>query len=550
MWLVGQPARGQASDQVHISRIQVRGNTVLPQQEIDKVTADYLNKHLDADELENLRLALTRKYVDSGYVSSGAVLKQQDFKDGTLTVDVIEGYLVSIDVQVIRVNAQGRDLPLAEEPRFQRYVCQRLRLAPGGLFGSAAARRQVIVKVCGKVQTVGEQPFNLKVLQRRIEELLSDPNVLRLNVEVEPGGVLGETRVVAKVVETDHFSGSASIANDQPPDVGTEHGEIGGTARNLLGLGEALSASYGRTAGANLASVNFQIPVTDYDTRVGLFWNYNGAGVVSAAFQGLGITNVNQTAGVLVTQPLLLSETQTLNLSLTWDYTISNESLLGQPFSFQLGYVNGHAQSAAVRGGLDWTMRTEEQVLSLHGVVSQGLPVLGATNQQIAPNANFTTVLGQAQYVSKIYESLQFVGRAAGQIATQPLYPFEQFAIGGSNTVRGYVQNALVRDDAAIGSIELRRSLFRLPIPLVSNAEKDGAVSIDGFMEGGRGWNYRGSPPGTVVNGIASVGVGMRWEIGAGLVAHVDCAWGFIRPNFSQPVPFLQPVSFAVVAQF
>jgi hemolysin activation/secretion protein len=251
-----------------------------------------------------------------------------------------------------------------------------------------------------------------------------------------------------------------------------------------------------------------------------------------------------------VTQPLLLSETQTLNLSLTWDYTISNESLLGQPFSFQLGYVNGHAQSAAVRAGLDWTMRTEEQVLSLHGVVSQGLPILGATNQQIAPNANFTTVLGQAQYVAKINESLQFVGRVAGQIATQPLYPFEQFAIGGPSTVRGYVQNALVRDDAAIGSIELRRSLFRLPIPLVSNAEKDGAVSIDGFMEGGRGWNYRGSPPGAVVNGIASVGVGMRWEIGAGLVAHVDCAWGFIRPQFPQPVPFLQPVSFAVVAQF
>ncbi len=80
--------------------------------------------------------------------------------------------------------------------------------------------------------------------------------------------------------------------------------EIGGTVRDVVDPGDALTLSYGRTAGANIGSVRFETPVTPYDTRIGLYGAYNGAGVVSAAFSGLGITSVNRSAGLSVSQPL------------------------------------------------------------------------------------------------------------------------------------------------------------------------------------------------------------------------------------------------------
>jgi hypothetical protein len=46
---------------------------------------------LTAEDLESLRLALTYYYVNHGYVTSGAVVPEQDVADGVLTMQIIEG---------------------------------------------------------------------------------------------------------------------------------------------------------------------------------------------------------------------------------------------------------------------------------------------------------------------------------------------------------------------------------------------------------------------------------------------------------------------------
>lgn len=559
-------ASAQMANPVRVSRIIVSGNTVLSQADIDKALDAVLVHHpdlyLDGDTIEELRRAVTVAYIDLGYIASGAVVTEPPSPEGILTIHVIEGYLVGIDVSVVRHDAsndQDQDVP--NRPGLRRYVCDRLALPPGGMLGGDVALgaevhpRRVRVSLCNRTTTLAERPLNMNALQVRISELLQDPIIGRLNVEVGPGGAPGEAQIDAKVVEKPWWNVYASLANDQAPDVGAMHGEIGGTVRDVVDPGDALTLSYGRTAGANIGSVRFETPVTPYDTRIGLYGAYNGAGVVSAAFSGLGITSVNRSAGLSVSQPLLYGtssidgtqtvRTQTLTGFLSWDYTISDQSLLGQPFSFSPGYVNGHAEAAAVHAGLEWShhtaeQNTEVQVISLRATVSHGLNMLGATN---LPNADFSSLLGQAQY-AVAWGEWRLFGRAAVQLSSQSLYSFEQVAIGGPTTVRGYVQNALIRDSALIGSVELRKAVGRLAIPHWD--DNDGEIDLGVFLDGGEGWDHGGPEQGT--RGISSVGLGLQWDLHAGLAAQVYYGYGLVRPH--DTANFLQPVSFGVSLAF
>ena len=58
------------------------GNKVLTGEELRTVVARHLNTVVSTGELENIREALTRYYIDKGYVNSGALLPDQLVDDG------------------------------------------------------------------------------------------------------------------------------------------------------------------------------------------------------------------------------------------------------------------------------------------------------------------------------------------------------------------------------------------------------------------------------------------------------------------------------------
>ena len=84
---------------VFVRDIQVTGNTVFSDAELAEVTAPFKNRTLTTEDLERLRLALTLHYVNKGYLTSGAIIPDQDVKDGVIQVQVIEGKLTRINVE-------------------------------------------------------------------------------------------------------------------------------------------------------------------------------------------------------------------------------------------------------------------------------------------------------------------------------------------------------------------------------------------------------------------------------------------------------------------
>jgi hemolysin activation/secretion protein len=91
--------------------------------------------------------------------------------------------------------------------------------------------------------------------------------------------------------------------------------------------------------------------------------------------------------------------------------------------------------------------------------------------------------------------------------------------MGGVDTVRGYRQNQLVADNGILGSVEVR-------IPLTSNPNP---LQLAPFFEIGTAWNNQDPDPdpGT----IASLGLGLRWQISSSLDLRLDYGIPLIEVN-------------------
>jgi hemolysin activation/secretion protein len=77
------------------------------------------------------------------------------------------------------------------------------------------------------------------------------------------------------------------------------------------------------------------------------------------------------------------------------------------------------------------------------------------------------------------------------------LLALEQMSVGGADSVRGYLENQLVRDRAIISSLEFR-------VPLVFDKAGAGIVQLAPFFDYGGAWNVQGSPDPTSIYSIGS----------------------------------------------
>jgi hemolysin activation/secretion protein len=187
---------------VLVSEIHVEGSTVFSTEELANVTAPFENRELSTEDLEKLRRALTLMYVNQGYVNSGAIIPDQAVQDGKITIKIIEGELTDIQIEGTQYF-----LPF--------YLENRIALDAG-------------------------PPFNIRPLKERLQILLQDPRIARLNTELKPGLKPGEAILHARVQEAPPFRAWVEFNNFQSPTVGAERG----WARSLSIMYSALETNF------------------------------------------------------------------------------------------------------------------------------------------------------------------------------------------------------------------------------------------------------------------------------------------------------------------
>lgn len=464
---------------VFVREIKVTGSTVFSPEELDKVTAPYLNRELTSEDLEALRVALTLLYVNNGYVNSGAIIPDQTVTGGVVIYQIIEGELTGIEV---RGNQWFRP----------SYLQKRFNLDAG-------------------------PPLNVNSLQRRLQLLLEDSRIQRLNAELRPGVRRGEGILDVRVEERTPYTLYLEYDNYQSPSVGENRGLVTLEHRNLTGNGDVAMAQYGGSTGLNpLLDFKYSFPFTAYDTTLSYEYRKNTLSVIEQPFQDLNINSKSDIYTFTLRQPVYHTLNSEIALDLIGERLSDKTTLLGERFSLEPGAQNGRTVVSALRTAQEFVYRTQDQVIAARSTFSFGLHALGATiNNNGLPDGVFFKWLGQFQWVRRLgFLDSYVIFRSDFQHSDSPLLSLEQISIGGRYSVRGYRENTMLRDRAVITSLETRLPLM----PLMGNylgvdLNRYGFeyVELAPFFDFGRGWNRKLPTPDP--KDLSSVGVGLRWAL-------------------------------------
>jgi hemolysin activation/secretion protein len=501
--LVPLPPEGEAPIQpgtmrVFVRDIQVIGYRAFSDADIAEITAPFTNRTLLTEDLERLRLALTLLYINHGYLTSGAIIPDQDVVSGIITVQIIEGTLTRIDV---------------EGNRWFRSSHLRDRLSLG-------------------IRT----PVTLAPLQEQLQLLQQDRRIERINAELRPGDQKGESVLHVRVADKQPFRASMEVNNYQTPLVGEIRGIGKLVSNNLTGHGDQLSLGYGQSSGAYpIIDASYVLPFTRYGTTFSPYYRRYGFRLIEPPFGPLNIKTNSEIIGMSLRHPIYKTVTDEVALSIIGEHLFTQTFLFHDtpsqiPFDTFPGYQNGVATVSALRFAQDWTHRTLDTVLAVRSRFSVGLNVLGATinTDPDTPDSQFFSWLGQIQAIRQFGEQLlgmQLLGHMDLQVTNSPLFPVEQVAAGGRYTVRGYREVTLLRDNMFVASLEPRFPLWRW-------GNGDPMFQLAPFVDIAHGWNQGGNrgaptqPLTTFPDTLASVGVGLRWNILPNDRASFEVYWG------------------------
>lgn len=128
------------------------------------------------------------------------------------------------------------------------------------------------------------------------------------------------------------------------------------------------------------------------------------------------------------------------------------------------------------------------------------------------PDSQFFSWRGPGQWVRLLGKNSLFFLRGDLQLSANSLLSSEQFGLGGAQSVRGYRQDALLRDNGTLISAEAR-----FPVLKFSDTS---IVQVTPFLDAGAAWNNKNSPSGN--NVLVGTGVGLLWQQGDHLSARLD----------------------------
>lgn len=480
--------------------VQVDGNTVLSVDELNTLAQPYLNRAVSIEELQQLRLELSKLYFAKGYVNSGAVLPEQEVTEGIVKYQIIEGNLT--DVEIVN-NTRWREQRIAKQ-----------------------VGRQV------------DEPLNIIELQQSIQMLEQNPLVRSVNAQLVPGSTLGTSILKMNVHEAKPYRLYLGANNYRPPSVGSEQGVVTFVHRNVTGNADELTLSGSFTEGLSSGYFNYALPLNAADTQLAFSYTYSDSAVVEEPLNVLDVEGEAQYASVMISHPFINRLDRRFAMSLAFNNNSSKSSYTFGDFP-TLGSIDGESETANIRLGAEWTERWANQVLALRGALRRGLNTLDATIHDSSldlPDGEYTAFVGQLQFISRFqrYVPGELHFRNAFQWANDPLLAIEKFAVGGRYTVRGYRQNQYVRDNAFVANLEYQIPLIaddfgrsRYGLRLIPFF--DVGYARDDKLETEGGLVYQSDDAKT----IKSLGLGLTWD--PALWFHFEFFWGHQLDDVPEP---------------
>lgn len=465
-----------------ILEYQVDGNTVLPQGKIEEAIYPYMGEGKSIATVEEARVALEKTYRDAGYPTVFVNIPEQEVNGGMVRLQVSEG-----DVE-------------------------RLRVVGAHYYSLGTIRERVPELAEGKVPHFPTVQKQLATVNRGTDRQVAP--VLR------PGKSPGKVEVDLKVQDHSPFHGGIELNNRYSAN--TTHTRLNGSMRydNLWqsdhSLGISFQVSPENTDETKVLSATYLVPRLNGD-YLALYGIKSESDI--AAIGDVGVVGNGTIFGVRYIHPMPGVGNYFHTLTLGADYKDFDETTVLQgadSFNTPITYMPFYlGYDGTLRSQKSETQATLGLTFSLRGFVNDEQEF---AEKRFLAQSNFAALRADIEHTQQLGDWKLNV-RLASQLASGPLISSEQFAVGGADSVRGYMESNSMGDDGVYGSLELRTPSMARHLP--GEIKELYALA---FTDAGHARVREPLPAQTEKFDLASAGLGLRLKGLHGLSGALDYA--------------------------
>jgi hemolysin activation/secretion protein len=464
-----------------VKTIDITGNTIFTTEELSVFTKPLEGKSITLSELRAAVDEITKFYVSKGYLSSRAILGNQEVVDGRVTIQVLEGTVEEIKVE------GNRRIPSS-------YIIDRIKSGVG-------------------------TPLKADVLEDRLRLLQLDSSFEKVEAALSPGSSAGKSLLTVRVKEAKQAFFGVTSDNYSPPVVGSERYGVFTGFRSSFAPGDQFFASYNRSTsgGANVLDFLYKVPVNAMDgsvqLRVSPSWNKITDKEIGSIFD---IDGNSQLYELTYRQPL--KRTFREEFALSGGFALQN----GETTIDNIPGFDTDNKVRVLKFGQDYLKRDALGVWSAKSQFNLGLDIFDATdNTDPFADGQFFSWIGQLQRVQRFNANNVLIAQFDVQLSPDALLPSQQFIIGGGQSVRGFRQNARFGDNGIRFSLENRTVVAR-------NGEGVATIQVAPFIDLGTVWNSGDNPiPSPDERFLAGAGLGLILQPVKGLNMRFDYAFPF-----------------------
>ena len=493
----------QEINSFYIHEYRVEGARRLKNLEVQEAVYPFLGPGRTPDDVEQARVTLEKVYHEKGFQTVSVVVPQQDPRRGVIRLEVVEG-----KVGRLRVNGARWFLP-----------SQIKRKATSLAEGNTPDMNQVTQEIVG---------LN-RLADRRVTPVLRqglEPGTVDIDLNVEDklplhGSLELNNRYSSNTTPL-RLNGALSYGNL------FQKGHTGGLSFQVApeNTDDALVFS-----GYYLARVSDGVSLMLQGTKQNSNVSTLGGGAVGGNGDIVGLR-------ALYDLPSTAKFYQ--NFSLGIDYKnfaediVIGKDVISSPIEYYPLSANYGANWIAKNGFTEFNASLN---FSLRGM---GSDTVDYANKRYNADAGFVYIRSDLAHTHDLPGGSQVFGKIQGQLSSEPLVNSEQFAGGGLDTVRGYLEATVLGDNGFFGTFELRSpSLIGKPDGTDSKSDQ---WRFYAFADAGMVGIYDALPSQQQRFGLASVGAGTRinvlkhyngaLDIAVPLLDQTDTDAGEIRINF------------------
>ncbi len=476
-----------------ISSYQIEGNTLLPEAKVEQILSAYLGAERSLDDINAAAEALRQAYEDAGYPVIKVFPPQQTAAAGRVTLKVIEGQVQSVKVK--GNEAYDETNIRSSLPQLQE------KTKPNA--------KQIVAAIAAANENPAKQ----------------------IAVNFQSAEEVGQIDAIVNVTEDRPQKFLAGYDNMGSPSTGVNRINFGYQNANLFNRDHMATVQYATSldypSKSQQLSAGYRVPLYDY----GLSFDLIGAVSRSKANTSVGFgggtqfTGEGYMLGARINQAMPSAGEYRHRMIYGFDFKDFDNTCTGAAAG-KCGTVTALPLSVTYFGAFNAPEVQASAALSF-AINVPGGPHGGKQEYALAragAEPAWNVWRANTNVLVPLPADLQIRGALNGQLSIDRLVPGEQFGLGGSSSVRGYVERTVSGDSGYSGTLEVYSPDFG---KLMSSNANVRALLFHDF---GRVYFTDANKFGERRQPLTSFGAGLRLNLGRDLAVKFDV--GFAQQKF------------------